>query len=84
MEVLLPTVSAIGPCAAALGLGWFLRQSVCNETDGEVRNDPLNWAFLARKYNSHVLCDHFFTLQSAAKFALWITLPSLILQSFNK
>ena len=36
MEVLLPTVSAISPCAAALGLGWFLRQSVCNETDGEV------------------------------------------------
>lgn len=56
MDVLLPTVSAIGPCAAALGLGWFLRQSVCNETDGE----------------------------SAAKFALWITLPSLILQSFNR
>jgi hypothetical protein len=35
MDVLL----ACAPLAGAVALGWFLRQSVCSETDGEVRRN---------------------------------------------
>lgn len=36
MESLFSALKAVVPSAGALALGVFLRQSVCNETDGEV------------------------------------------------
>ena len=33
MDVVLPLVTSCGP---AIGLGWFLRQSICEDIDAEV------------------------------------------------
>lgn len=66
MDVLLPTVSAIGPCAAALGLGWFLRQSVCNETDGEVHITIAELG-ISLKNITHMFIDRFCLLAVCCK-----------------
>lgn len=94
MEALQGVVAAAGPPLAAVVLGWALRRTpLFSIADGEVRAGLLCGSRASRLVPIAPLCtltkrptrppaphSHF---QTAAKFAVWVTLPSLILQTFN-
>lgn len=83
-------MATLGPCAAALGVGAALRRTgVFSSGDGEVRAIGLpHWAIVCSRVEPKASarlhappsspCP-----QTAAKFVNWVTLPSLILQTFN-
>lgn len=84
MDAAFRVLKSSGPAAAAFGLGWFLRQSVCNESDGEVGLDSCVWIFeLTNNKRQNFDRHNFWFLQTAARFAQWVTLPALILQSLG-
>lgn len=88
MATLLSCLEALAPLGAALGLGWALRRTrVCSPADGEVgglRARCCDHLGCFRPLQTPTRrCPHAPRLQTAAKFVAWVTLPSLILQTFN-
>ena len=75
---------------AVVGLGWLLlRTRLFSTADGEVGDRAVVLKYLFERFAApvaHSTCmldANSQPLQTAAKFAVWFTLPSLILQSFN-